>query len=58
MSFIHIPREWNRVANWLPKWASEHGGDWKVEGWGNLSLDCRQDIERILVEDIDGYDVG
>ncbi|XP_059064884.1 uncharacterized protein LOC131856937 [Cryptomeria japonica] len=37
VSFIHIPHEWNRVADCLAKCTSKHGDEWKVEGWENLS---------------------
>uniref|UniRef100_A0A0D6QWK3 RNase H type-1 domain-containing protein n=1 Tax=Araucaria cunninghamii TaxID=56994 RepID=A0A0D6QWK3_ARACU len=28
ISFVHIPREWNRVADCLAKWASQFQGNW------------------------------
>ncbi|XP_059068705.1 uncharacterized protein LOC131859160 [Cryptomeria japonica] len=54
VSFVHIPREWNRVANCLDKWALEHAGDWKVEGWDHLSPEYCQNLEEIFVADMDG----
>ena len=52
VSFVHIPREWNRVADCLAKWASEHVGVWKVEDRMQVSQDLRHDLDRLLEEDL------
>lgn len=31
--FAHIPREWNRAADCLAKWASEHTDGWRIKEW-------------------------
>ena len=36
VSFHHIPREWNRVADCLAKWASENMGEWNINGRDEL----------------------
>ena len=50
VSFIHIPREWNRVVDCLAKWASDIDGR-RIEEWEQLPYELCQDLERILVED-------
>ena len=51
VSFIHISREWNRVADCLAKWASEDIDGRRNEDWEQLPYKLSQDLERILVED-------
>lgn len=58
VSFIHIPREWNRETDCLAKWASEHDDDWKVEGWEQLSPDYCQDLHKIFAKDMDSYEAS
>jgi len=50
-SFVHIPREWNRVVNCLAKWASEHDSGWKVEDWDQVNPELHLDLDRFLEED-------
>ncbi|XP_057871389.2 uncharacterized protein LOC131077832 [Cryptomeria japonica] len=51
VSFCHIPREWNTVADCLAKWASEKGDGWDISGRGELPSDYRGILERALMED-------
>ncbi|XP_059073394.1 uncharacterized protein LOC131874163 [Cryptomeria japonica] len=51
VSFCHIPREWNTVADCLAKWASENGDGWDISGRGELPSDYRGILERALLED-------
>lgn len=30
VSFVHVPKEWNRVANYLAKWTSKGISSWNV----------------------------
>ena len=48
VSFIHIPREWNRVADCFE---SEDIDGRRIDEWEQLPYDLCQDLERILVED-------
>lgn len=50
-SFVHIPREWNRAANCLAKWAFEHDSGWKVEDWGQVNPELHPDLDRFFEED-------
>ena len=51
VTFTHILREWNRVANCLAKWALEAIDGRKIDDWEQLPYELCQDLERILVED-------
>ena len=51
VTFVHIPREWNRAADCLAKWASERAEDWRVEEWELVPQEIRQDLMIILEED-------
>ena len=51
VSFIHIPREWNRAADCLAKWASEDIDGRRIDEWEKFPDELCQDLERILVED-------
>ena len=51
VSFTHIPREWNRAADCLAKWASEDIDGRRIDEWEQLPFELCQDLERILVED-------
>ena len=51
VSFTHIPREWNRVADCLAKWASEEIYGRRIDEWEQFPYELCQDLERILVED-------
>ncbi|XP_059076968.1 uncharacterized protein LOC131876166 [Cryptomeria japonica] len=58
VTFIHIPREWNRAADCLAKWASEYAEGWRIEEWEMVSPALRPDFERILAEDREGEGDG
>lgn len=51
VTFVHIPREWNRAADCLAKWASEHVEGWRIEEWEMVPQALRLDLERILAKD-------
>ena len=51
MTFAHIPREWNRAANCLAKWAFEHAEGWRIEDWELAPQELHLDLRRILDED-------
>ena len=51
VSFTHIPREWNRAADCLAKWALEDIDGRRIDEWEQLPYELCQDLERILVED-------
>jgi ribonuclease HI len=52
VSFTHIPHERNRVIDCLAKWALKQDEDWKIEGWGQLSLGYYHELERIIFDDL------
>ena len=68
VSFTHIPREWNRAADCLAKWAREWNraadclakwaskdiDGWRIDEWEQLLYELCQDLERVLVEDESG----
>ena len=51
MSFKHIPREWNGVADCLAKWASEQGPAWNVLDQRMLPLDLSQMLVQLVDHD-------
>ena len=55
MSYVHIPREWNRAADCLAKWVSKAIDGQKIDEWEQLPYELCQDLERILVEDNSGF---
>ena len=50
VTFVHIPREWNRAADCLAKWASEHAEGWRIEEWELVPQEIRLDLMNILDE--------
>jgi hypothetical protein len=58
VSFAHIPREWNRAADSLAKWASGNIGGEKIDEWEQMPGKLCQDLERILAEDVNGVREG
>ncbi|XP_057856267.1 uncharacterized protein LOC131065696 [Cryptomeria japonica] len=52
VSFCHIPREWNKVADCLAKWASENVDGWDISGKDELPSNYLGTLERLLVEDM------
>ena len=54
VSYTHIPREWNRPADSLAKWASGNVDGWWIVEWEQLLGELRQDLERTLIEDVSG----
>ena len=53
VTFVHIPREWNRAANCLAKWASEHAEEWELVPQV-LCFDLRSILDDDRVENDDG----
>ena len=51
VSFRHIPREWNRVADCLAKWASEKMDRWDINGRDELPFDYCEIMDKLLLED-------
>ena len=51
VSFHHIPREWNRVADCLAKWASKNVDGWDIRGRDDLPADYCGIIDQLLLED-------
>jgi ribonuclease HI len=51
VTFVHIPREWNRAADCLAKWASEHAEGWRIEEWELVPQVLRSDLRSILDDD-------
>lgn len=47
VNFAHIPREWNRAADCLAKWASEHAKGWRIEEWELVPQELRLDSRKI-----------
>ena len=56
VTFVHIPREWNRAADCLAKWASENAEGWGIEEWELIPSECRMDLINILY--MDGNEIG
>lgn len=56
--FAHIPREWNRAADCLAKWASEHADGRRVEEWELIPQELCLDLRSILDEDRVEYGDG
>ena len=52
--YAHIPREWNRVADCLAKWASEAIDGRKIEEREQMPYELCQDFEMILADDNSG----
>ena len=51
MSFMHIPHEWNRGADFLTKWDFEHGLAWKIIDHRMLHLDLSQLLVQLVDKD-------
>ena len=58
VTFVHIPREWNRAADCLAKWASEHVEGWRIEDWELVPEELCFDLRSILDDDKVEDDVG
>jgi ribonuclease HI len=50
--FCHVPREWNKVADCLARWASEQMGTWNMADWDNLPADLAMILEDLVMEDM------
>ena len=58
ISYAHIPREWNRVADSLAKSASKNIDGGKLDEWEQMPYELCQDLERTLAEDVSGIREG
>jgi len=52
ITFCHILREWNKVADGLAKWAFERRGNWKVDDWSCLPEGLSWELEDLVMEDL------
>ncbi|XP_059066372.1 uncharacterized protein LOC131857689 [Cryptomeria japonica] len=48
VTFNHIPREWNGVADCLAKWASDHMHDWNLVDRGHLPPDLSHQLDHLV----------
>ena len=51
VSFMHIPYEWNGVADCLAKWASKNVLDWNIIDRRMLPPDLSQKLVQFVGED-------
>ena len=51
ISFCHIPRDWNGVADVFEKWASEKGTGWDISDRGDLPADYGRTLEKLVEKD-------
>ena len=49
--FTYIPREWNRVADCLAKWASSHDSGWNIMDRGKISTGMAQEFDDLIIQD-------
>ena len=50
-SFRHIPRKWNRVADFFAKWASENVDSWDISGRDELPTNYHRTLDQLLLDD-------
>ena len=48
---MYIPREWNRTADCLSKWASSHDPSWNIRDRGQLSFEMVQEFDDLVAQD-------
>ena len=51
ISFCHIPREWNGVADILAKWASEKGAGWDISDRDDRPTEYGETFEQLVEND-------
>lgn len=51
VSIIHIPKEWNKVVDFLAKWASKGPCGWSVGDWVDLTQEKAQHVLKLIHED-------
>ena len=51
ISFCHILREWNGVADILAKWASEKGAGWDISSRDDLPAEYGRNFEQLVKND-------
>ena len=51
ISFCHIPREWNGVADVLAKWALEKSTGWDISDRDDLPADYGRTLEQLMDKD-------
>ena len=48
VSFTHIPREWNSVADFLAKWASDHMCNWNIVDKNQLPMGLSHHLDHLV----------
>ncbi len=48
---MYIPREWNRAADCLAKWASSHDPGWNIMDRRQLSFEMVQKFDDLVAQD-------
>lgn len=48
VTFNHIPREWNTMADCLAKWASDHMKNWNIVDRVQLPLDLSHELDNLV----------
>ena len=48
VSFTHIPREWNSVADCLAKWASDHMCNWNIVDKTQLPMGLSHHLDHLV----------
>ena len=49
--FTYIHHEWNRAANCLAKWASNHDPSWNIMDRGQFSTEMVQEFDDLIDQD-------
>lgn len=48
ITFTHIPREWNSVANCLAKWAVDHMCNWNIVDKTQLPMGLSHQLDHLV----------
>ena len=48
VTFIHIPREWNSIANCLAKWTSNHIHNWNIVDKTQLPMGLSHQVDHLV----------
>ena len=48
VTFTHIPREWNSVADCLAKWASDHMCNWNIVDKTQLPMGLSHHLDHLV----------
>lgn len=52
LPLVNVTQEWNKVENYLQKWAFDHMGMWNIGDWCILSLEYSQILEELVMDDM------